>query len=167
MKRLNLSWSQLLVLGGSTVASWLAGTTQSPPPQAGSGAPSNANVAREIPAPVRLQDWRAPAVEVPRPERNVFTFREPVRAAARPSGPPEGVAPVQPPEAPAFKLIGMAQDDGLDAPAATAIVAGHGQVYLVRSGDVIPPAYTVVRVDADSIELSDGTNGTTFRLFMK
>jgi hypothetical protein len=74
---------------------------------------------------------------------------------------------VQPPEAPAFKLIGMAQDDGLDAPAATAIVAGHGQVYLVRSGDVIPPAYTVVRVDADSIELSDGTNGTTFRLFMK
>ena len=61
----------------------------------------------------------------------------------------------------------MAQDDGHDAPVATAIVAGHGQVYLVRPGDVIPPAYTVVRVDADSVDLADGTTGATFRLFMK
>jgi hypothetical protein len=167
MKRVSFSWSQLLVLGGSTIASWLAGTTQLPPVQTGNGAPSGLSVPREIPAPVRLQDWRGPAVVVARPERNVFTFKEPVRAAARPPEQPQPVAPAQPAEPPAFRLIGMAQDDGHDAPAATAIVAGHGQVYLLRPGDVIPPAYTVVRVDADSVELADGTTGATFRLFMK
>ena len=167
MKRVNFSWSQLLVLGGSTVASWLAGTTQLPPVQTGNAAPSSVSVPREIPAPVRLQDWRSPAVAVARPERNVFTFREPVRAAVRPQEQPQAVAPAQPAEPPAFRLIGMAQDDGHYALVATAIVAGHGQVYLVRPGDVIPPAYTVVRVDADSVELADGTTGATFRLFMK
>jgi len=166
MKRVNFSWSQLLVLGGSTVASWLAGTAQLPPAQTGNGAPSSVSVPREIPAPVRLQDWRAPAVSVARPERNVFTFKEPARAAVRPSELPQPVA-AQPPDPPAFRLIGMAQDDGHDGPAATAIVAGHGQLYLVRPGDAIPPAYTVVRVDADSVELADGTTGATFRLFMK
>jgi len=166
MKRVNFSWSQLLVLGGSTVASWLAGTAQLPPAQIGNGAPSSVSVPREIPAPVRLQDWRAPAVSVARPERNVFTFKEPVRAPVRPSEQPQPVV-AKPPEPPAFRLIGMAQDDGHDGPAATAIVAGHGQLYLVRPGDAIPPAYTVVRVDADSVELADGTTGATFRLFMK
>jgi hypothetical protein len=167
MKRVNFSWSQLLVLGGSTVASWLAGTAQLPPAQTGNGAPSSVSVPREIPAPVRLQDWRAPAVSVARPERNVFTFKEPVRAAVRPPEQPQPIAAAQPPKPPAFKLIGMAQDDGHDGPAATAIVAGHGQLYLVKPGDVIPPDYTVVRVDADSVELVDGTTGATFRLFMK
>jgi hypothetical protein len=169
MKRVNFSWSQLLILGGSTVASWLAGTTKLPPVQTGNDAPSSVSVPREIPAPVRLQDWRSPAVVVARPERNVFTFKEkePVRAAARPPEQPQPVAPAQPAATPALRLIGMAQDDGHDAPAATAIVAGHGQVYLVRPGDVIPPAYTVVRVDAESVELADGTTGATFRLFMK
>jgi hypothetical protein len=167
MKRVNFGWSQLLVLGGSTVASWLAGTTRLPPVQTGNGAPLSVGVPREIPAPVRLQDWRGPAVVVARPERNVFTFKDPVRAAARPTEQPQPVVLAQPAELPAFRLIGMAQDDGHDAPAATAIVAGHGQVYLVRPGDVIPPAYTVVRVDAESVELADGTTGATFRLFMK
>jgi hypothetical protein len=167
MKRANFGWSQLLVLGGSTVASWLAGTTQSPPLQTGSGTGSNASVVREMPAPVRLRDWRSPAVAVTRPERNVFTFKEPARAAARPTEHLQAIAPTLPAEPPEFRLIGMAQDEGNDAPAVTAIVAGHGQVYLVRSGDVIPPAYTVVRVDADSIELTDRTTGATFRLFMK
>jgi hypothetical protein len=169
MKRVNFSWSQLLILGGSTIASWLAGTTKLPPVQTGNGAPSSVTVPRDIPAPVRLQDWRGSAVVVARPERNVFTFKakEPVRAAARPSEQPQPVAPATPAEPPAFRLIGMAQDDGHDAPAATAIVAGHGQVFLVRPGDVIPPAYTIVRVDAESVELVDGTTGATFRLFMK
>jgi hypothetical protein len=169
MKRVNLSWSQLLVLGGSTVASWLAGTIQSPPAQTGNGSLASASIARENSAPVRLQDWRGPAVPVVRPERNVFSFKESVPANARPPEQPQprAPAPAQPAEPPAFRLIGMAQDDGHAAAAATAIVAGHGQVYLVRPGDMIPPAYTVVRIDADSIELTDGTTGATFRLFMK
>ena len=85
MKRVNFSWSQVLVLAGSTVASWLAGTAQLPPAQTGNGAPSSVSVPREIPAPVRLQGWRAPAVSVVCPERNVFTFKEFVRVAVRSS----------------------------------------------------------------------------------
>jgi hypothetical protein len=166
MKRLNLSWSQLLVLGGSTVASWLAGSTQSVPVQPGNGTASGAGVVHEIPAPVRLQDWRGPAVAVSRPERNVFTFKEPV-PAVRPAEQPQPIARFEPPPGvDAFRLIGMAQDEG-DAAAATAIVSGHGQVYLVKAGDVVPPAYTVVSVAADSIELTDRSTGATFRLFMK
>jgi hypothetical protein len=166
MKRVNLSWSQFLVLGASTIGSWMAGTTQSPLVPTGNGAAPAPGVVREMPVPVRLQEWRSPAIAVPRPERDVFTFKSPVREVRRTSEQPQPVTPAPLPDAPALRLIGMAHD-GPDAAAATAIVAGHGQVYLVGPGDVIPPGYTVLRVDTDSIELSDGTTGATLRLFMK
>jgi hypothetical protein len=169
MKWANVSWSQLLVLGGSTVVSWLAGTTQSPGPQHANSSAPGAGVVREVAPPVRLQDWHGLAVGVTRPERNVFAFKGPVRTAAKPAAHTEaaGAAAVQPPAPITLRLIGMAQEEGDDASAATAIVADHGQVYLVKAGDVLPPGYTVNRVVADSVELTDPQTGATLRLFMK
>jgi hypothetical protein len=169
MKWANVSWSQLLVLGGSTVVSWLAGTTQSPRLPHTDHSASSGDVVHEIAAPVRLQDWRGRPVGVARPERDVFAFKAPVHTAETTTAQTEatGVATVQPPVQVTLRLIGMAQEEGDDASAATAIVADHGQVYLVKAGDVVPPGYAVNRVVADSVELTDPQTGVTFRLFMK
>jgi Type II secretion system protein C len=164
MKR--VSWPKLLLLGGSTVLSWLAGTNPSPSVQP-NNLSQDVTVVTRLPVPVRLQDWRGPSTVVVRPERNVFTFREPARATSTKSSESlAGVAATAP--APTlsipFKLIGMAQDQGESA---IAIIAGHGQVFFVKEGDVVPPTYAVGSVAADSVELTDGTTGAMIRLFMK
>ena len=167
MKRATLSWPKLFLLGGSTILSWLAGSTQSPSVQPTNNISGNVNVVSESPVPVRLQDWREPPAPVARPERNVFTFRAPARMAnVRPAERPLGVVPDAQAPSPLipFTLIGMAQDQG---EAATAILSGHGQVFLVKEGDLVPPAYAVGSVAADSVELTDRTTGATIRLFMK
>ena len=166
MRRATLSWPKLFLLGGSTAVSWLAGNIQSPAVRPANSISGSVTVVSESPVPVRLQDWRERSAPVVRPERNVFTFREPTRMenarpVERPLGAPDAQAPS--PAIP-FTLIGMAQDQG---EAATAIISGHGQVFLVKDGDVVPPAYVVGSVAADSVELTDRTTGTTVRLFMK
>jgi hypothetical protein len=167
MKRATLSWPRLFLLGGSTVLSWLAGSTQSPSVQPANNISGNVSVVSETPVPVRLQDWHGAPTSVARPQRNVFTFRAPAQMANVKSveRPLSVVADAQSssPSIP-FKLIGMAQDQG---EAATAIIAGHGQVFLVKEGDVVPPEYAVGSVAADSVELTDRTTGATIRLFMK
>jgi hypothetical protein len=169
MKWANVSWSQLLVLGGSTVVSWLAGTTQSPKLPHADNSASGRGVVHEVTAPVRLQNWRGLPVGAVRPERDVFAFKGPIHTPPTTAAHTEtaGVPPVQPPVETTLRLIGMAQEEGDDASAATAIVADHGQVYLVKAGDVVPPGYTVNRVVADSVELTDPQTGVTLRLFMK
>jgi hypothetical protein len=68
-----------------------------------------------------------------------------------------------------FSLVGMAEEPVVDgqAPLRTAIVAGAGEVFLVREGDELGGQYRVVRVDADAIELAREGDGPAIKLSLK
>ena len=115
-----------------------------------------------------MHDWRQPSV-VNRPRRNVFAFRAAVRPSGAGAHEPAIVVPSEiqaPPVAPPFKLIGMARDDVDGVSVLTAILAGRGQVYLVKEGDRLAN-YTVERISADGVELADSESRATVRLFMQ
>jgi hypothetical protein len=56
---------------------------------------------------------------------------------------------------PALKLIGVAEDAGATGLIRTAIIAGPGQVYVVKEGDRVTSRYLVARISADVVELQD------------
>jgi len=172
MKRVTLSWPGMFVVGGSTLMSWLAGTPA--PYRADRQAPVSTNPfapadeSSESPPLVRLQDWRGRPATTARAERDIFSFKTPGGRGAAKYSQPEFLRPVaSAPAAVPFELIGMAQDAGEDAEAATAIIAGQGQVYLVKQGDVIAGIYAVGTLSAGSVELIDLAKGGNLRLVMK
>ena len=70
-------------------------------------------------------------------------------------GPTAAVSePIAAPD-PAFALIGVAGDgvDGVDGGGRTAIIAGPGQLFLVKEGDLVAEHYRVRRVSADAVDL--------------
>jgi len=71
------------------------------------------------------------------------------------------------PSEPALKLIGVAEDTAAGGPIRTAIIAGPGQLYVVREGDRVTPRYQVARVSADVVELNDLTDASVRRLALK
>ena len=162
----------MFAVGGSALASWLAGTPASfrsdPSVHVSTSTAARANDRLEFPPLVRLHDWRARSVTAGRGKRDIFAFKTPERSAARHTE--RGfLRPAEPVPAAAIplKLIGMAQNTGEDAAAATAIIAGEGQVYLVKRGDVVAGKYTVEAVSDDSVELTDVAKGGNLRLVMK
>jgi hypothetical protein len=169
MRVLTRGWSSLLVVGGSTVLSWLLGTPASftrNPPSSMAGGGTSADVPAPQP-PVRLHDWTAHPPPPASSGRNVFGFqRTAPKVTARDQEALD--APPQVPDAPIvapFRLIGMAQETDDAASPVTAILSGQGQIYLVKAGDVVS-SYTVTNISPGSVELTDAAQGRTFRLVM-
>ena len=66
---------------------------------------------------------------------------------------PEPPAPPQ--EAPpAFRLIGVAEDETADGVVRTAILSGLGDVFLVKAGDTVGGRFRVDQVSADAVQLT-------------
>ena len=121
---------------------------------------------------LRLDRLKAPHTESGDPARDPFRFRP--REAAPPEAsapvrplPPAPVVPTGPPPPPPIplKFIGL-----LDAPERIGRVAilsdNRGTVFYGKEGDIIDGRYQVVRIGAESAELSyaDGRGRQTLRL---
>ena len=126
--------------------------------------PSAATVAALAAEIERLHDRLRPTA-APEGRRDLFQF-----AAARvvapshaPVTPPPAVAAAPMPAAPAFKLIGIAEDGGVR----TAILSAPGQLLMVRDGDEATSLYTVRAVSADAVELVGAADGSVLRLALK
>jgi len=160
-----------LVVGVGALAAWLAAAATSGVRPAGPVAPSRsqqidlrgAALNAEI---ERLHDRLRPTA-VPEHNRNLFQFVR-SRSAAAPVAPaaeaavPAPVAPVEP----AFKLIGIAEDNSVR----TAILSSPSQLQMVKQGDnVIAGAttYRVTGISADAIELTPTNDGVVLRLALK
>jgi len=112
----------------------------------------------------RLHDRLRPTA-TPQHNRNLFQFAPSRAAAAVTTAEPPTVAPA--PVAPAvelaFKLIGIAEDAGTR----TAILSSPAQLLMVKEGDVVASKYRVAGISADTIELTDSTDGSVLRLALK
>ena len=164
----------IVVVGGALLA-WLAGAAssnrESAPPPIVRTAPievRGAELATEI---ARLHERLRPSATPRQPGRNLFMFRAPVRSAA-PAPPIDGPKPALvetagPLAQPSLKLAGLAEDAGPDGPVRTAIIAGDGQLFLVKEGENVTPRYRVARISTDVVELTDVLDGTIRRLALK
>jgi hypothetical protein len=164
----------LLLAGGSALAAWIAGAATSdlrqPPPAPSRAAPVDARAAQLAADVARLHSWSRPPAAPRHPGRNLFTFA-PSEPAPR-QAPAEAAAPPAPPAPtvatpPDLVLDGIAEDAGPDGPVRTAIIAGDGQLFLVRQGDAVTSRFTVLRVGAEAVELADRESGTTLRLALR
>src|SRR5262245_19882178 len=158
----------IAVVGGACVA-WLSSAmtpvAQPTPFGAARAKPierSGAELAQEI---ERLHERLRPDVSPSQPGRNLFAFRTaPALHADAP--PPVVAAPTAPapPAQPTLKLSGIAEDANESGATRTAIIAGDGQLYLVKEGEAVGTRYRVTRISPDVVELTDVANGTTRRL---
>jgi hypothetical protein len=163
----------IVVVGGALLA-WLAGAATSnraiePAPVVSVPAIDTRGVALENEI-ARLHERLRPAATPSQSNRNLFSFRSPVRAMPAPIAPraPALVeAPPLPSALPPLKLVGVAEDPGADGPARTAIVTGDGQLYTVKEGENITTRYRVVRISADVVELLDLTDQSVRRLALR
>lgn len=145
-------------------------------PTGGSAVPAGKAAAEPPVADVKLELLKGAREELTRADRDPFRFQQ--RAAERPaaSGParprqaPVAVAPrpVDPTPAPPqilLKFIGLLDTPG--RPGAVAILSDNrGNVFYGKEGDVVEGRYKVIRIGADSVELSftDGHGRQTLRL---
>lgn len=164
----------LMVIGGALLAWFAAAATSThdvaprivipPPPVDVQGA----DLAREI---SRLHDRLHPDATPRTPSRNLFAYHTAVRHDVPPAVPPppaltEATARSAPP-LPVLKLEGVAEDNSPDGPIRTAIISAEGQLFLVKAGEAIGSRYTVARVGADVVELTDTIDHSTRRLALK
>jgi hypothetical protein len=170
---MNIKWAATLVIVAGALAASAAVVLK--PERGGSAAPDIA-----APAPIdargvalakeigRLHDRQEPGVS-PRHGRDLFRFAiaaprsAPVVLVAAPAS---GEAAAPPPE-PALKLIGVAEDTATGGLIRTAIIAGPGQLYVVKEGDRVTPRYQVARVSPDVVELNDLNDASVRRLALK
>ena len=137
---------------------------------------SGAELAREI---ARLHERLRPDT-APRPlARNLFAFRAPRNGHPATAAAASGlVGEIQsvPALVPAFglALAGLAEDNvpggGPDGVVRTAIIAGHGQLFLVKAGETVVDGeaiYTVGPIGAEGVELTGQRDGRTQRLTLK
>ena len=155
---------------------WRAGAGSSSSPAAAPAAarPAQAAQSRGNDGPVtdlRLDRLKGPHPEAEDPARNPFRFRlseaPPVAEAPQRDLPPAPIVPAGPPPPPPIplKFIGL-----LDAPVRIGRVAilsdSRGTVFYGKEGDIIDGRYQVLRIGAESAELSyaDGRGRQTLRL---
>ena len=115
----------------------------------------------------RLHDRLRPSV-APQHARNLFEFSHGRPVAASAVAPAPVVAAVPAPAAvePAFKLIGVAEDNG----ARTAILSSASQLLMVHEGDNVPmggATYRVSGISADAVELKSNGDESVLRLALK
>ena len=115
----------------------------------------------------RLHDRIAPTA-TPSRARDLFRFagRAPHRVTgeAPPATAQTAEAPVETPPRPTLQLIGVAEDESADGTVRTAIVAGLGDLYLVKPGDVVAGQYLVERVTSDAVQLTDTSSSASTTL---
>src|SRR5438477_442651 len=112
----------------------------------------------------RLHDRLHPTA-VPDHGRNLFQFAR-SRSAAAAAPPAIDVAAATPapvPVDPPFKLIGIAEDNGVR----TAILTSPSQLLMVHAGDNVASTYRVTAISADAVELTATADGTVLRLALK
>lgn len=157
------------------VASWFsaASTPDTRVPAAAPPAPpsralevSAADMQAEI---ARLHERLAPTA-VPSRSRDLFRFAGPRRPVPAPqpvaAKMAADVSVVTAPPPPALRLIGVAEDATADAITHTAIVAGLGDLFLVKAGEHVGP-YLVDAVSADAVQLTDTTTAATVTLALR
>jgi hypothetical protein len=164
-----------LVVGAGAVAVWLAAaaTTGVRPPQvvvvpkpAALDLQGDA-LAAEI---TRLHERLRPSA-APVQSRDLFRYANraaaktsvsaPAAAAAAAPMPPIDLAPK-----PSLKLLGIAEDDGPDGPARTAIVSSAGALVFVKEGEAVS-RYRVTRIAADVVEFTSVDDNSVLRLALK
>jgi len=169
-----VSWPGIIVVAGSTAYSWFTASPQVAPGERAAGPTATSAAAGDeasaaVLSSLKLHDWSAKTPPYGGPDRNIFTFRRPAPKAT-PAPPPlaagllaggdgRTAAPV------IFKLVGVAEDQ--DGATRTAIISGHGQLYMVKEGETLDRIHRVIRVSGDSVELLDTTDGDPRTLFLK
>ena len=115
----------------------------------------------------RLHDRISPTV-TPSHARDLFRFagrapRPLTGALPRPVA--QAVeAPVETPAKPTLQLIGVAEDESADGMVRTAIVAGPGELFLVKPGDTVAGQYLIERVTSDAVQLTDTSTSASTTL---
>jgi hypothetical protein len=135
---------------------------------------SGAVLAREI---ARLHERLRPDVAPRSRLRNVFAFQaaRPAVAGVPRTAPVADAGPAPVPVAPfALTLVGLAEEPaGSSATAGlvrTAIISGHGQLFLLKEGETLTDGaavYTTGPIDATSVEVTDQRDGRAHRLTLK
>ena len=179
---MNLKRTTILFVSGAALAAWLSAaiTPGRPPAPVNVIAPtpvdaSGAALASEI---ARLRERLRPDPRPSESTRNPFAFQ-----SSRPAAPawisPVPAAQEALPVAAAvdvprlrLTLAGIAEDPAPDgsSPLRTAIIAGNGQLFLAKNGDMVTDqdvGYRVGNISADSAELTDIRDGTIRRLTLK
>jgi hypothetical protein len=115
----------------------------------------------------RLRDRLSPSA-APTHARDLFRFAGRVQRP-QPELAPEPVVAIEAPapERPALQLIGVAEDESADGTVRTAIVSGHGDVFLVKAGDLVAGQYRVEQVTADAVQLTDTTTSVPTTLALR
>jgi hypothetical protein len=166
---MNLSRTVVIGVIGGALAAWFAaasttGTHQRDivmPAKPSALDKSGADLAAEI---GRLHERLHPTSAPQQPARDLFEYggAPAPAAAAAPAAdvivPPAQDAPA-PPAAPAFALVGIAEDAGVRS----AIVTGAGDLLIVREGERVG-RYSVSRIDPTSIVLADPDGGPSLQL---
>ena len=115
----------------------------------------------------RLHNRMAPTA-TPSHSRDLFRFagrapRPTTGASQRPAA-QTAEAPVETPSKPTLQLIGVAEDESAEGMVRTAIVAGLGDLFLVKQGDIVAGQYLVERVTADAVQLTDTSTSASTTL---
>jgi len=172
---MNVKRALAIAIGGGSIAVWLAAAATSnyheTTPIAVSAPTAldvrGAALASEI---TRLHEHLRPSA-APRRGRNLFRFADPIPRSA-PATPKAALseAVALPRPAPALKLIGVAEDAGIEGPSRTAIVSAPGQLFLLKEGDTAAVGvvrYRVSKIAADVVELTNTVDGSLLRLALK
>ena len=171
----NVKRTLMLVVGGAALIAWFAAAATSnrelPPPVIVARPPvdvKGADLAKEI---ERLHERLRPEATPRQPGRNLFTYHSvpPPRPSIieAPKAALTEASTVATPPPPALKLDGIAEDPGADGVVRTAIIAGEGQLFLVKEGDAVGSRYRVAKIAATGVELVDSVDGSTRRLPLK
>jgi hypothetical protein len=169
-----------IVTGCAVCAAWFsAAMTPRWHPPAMSEVPSPAPVesgavlAREI---ARLHERLRPDVAPRSRLRNVFAFQaaRPAAAVVPRAAPAVEAGPAPIPVAPfALTLVGLAEESAGSSASGvvrTAIISGHGQLFLLKEGETLKDdaaVYTAGPIDATSVEVTDQRDGRAHRLTLK
>lgn len=164
------------VVGGAVIVWFAAASTSTPPRTPASAAPktgavevSGAQLALEI---ARLHERLRPT-EAPTETRDLFRYASrPSARWAAPSGarPAPALVAAASDAAPApmpFKLVGMAEDPSDAGPVRSAILSGHGDLFIVKQGDAVTSRYRVATIFAEGVDLTDLSDHTTLHLALK
>ncbi len=167
-----------VLLSGAALVGWLAGSILNPPVAVTQTAPPRPAATPVVRVALPHLAWPAvtPAIARPAPSRNPFTFRSETRLGGdarslRGVAPDPEVAETAAPEPDTrtaaadvsirWRLSGVAASDDGDV---VAVIAGGGDVYLMRAGDVLPSGDSVVEVGLDHVVVRTAAGLVTLRL---
>ncbi len=124
----------------------------------------------------RLASTRDGADPAPLSHRNLFQFH---RAEPAPANTPAAAEQVvsafasaaatlfTPPPPPEWRLVGIADDPSPKSDARTAIISGAHDVFLVKEGGRLAGKFEVTRIQSETVDLRDLTNGSILTLSLK